>query len=184
MREAAFEMIELGKQHGATVIVNSSDSTDHYKQYLEKGADFIIHGEGEQALLELVQTIENKEETKRLKGISFIENGKAKKTPPRPVLKKLDDLPQPAWDLIEAEPYREIWENKHGFFSLNIATTRGCPYKCNWCAKPIYGNRYNSRSPKRVMDEIEYLINTFKVNYFWMCDDIFGFKTQLGARVC
>jgi anaerobic magnesium-protoporphyrin IX monomethyl ester cyclase len=64
----------------------------------------------------------------------------------------------------------------HGFFSLNIATTRGCPFKCNWCAKPIYGNRYNSRSPQKVAEEIEYLINISGVTHFWMCDDIFGLK--------
>lgn len=176
MREAAFEMIQYGKDRGMTVILNSSDSTDHYEEYLEKGADFIIHGEGEHALLELVETINAGEDAKLLKGISYLLEGAAKKTPPRVVLKDLDVLPQAAWDLIDVEPYREIWENKHGFFSLNLATTRGCPYKCNWCAKPIYGNRYNTRSPKRVIDEIEHLINTFDVNYFWMCDDIFGLK--------
>ncbi len=66
---------------------------------------------------------------------------------------------------------------KHqGYFTLNIATTRGCPYKCNWCAKPIYGNRYNSRSPERVVEEISFLIDKFGASYFWMCDDIFGLK--------
>ncbi|MEZ4848831.1 MAG: radical SAM protein [Bacteroidia bacterium] len=77
---------------------------------------------------------------------------------------------------MDIEPYREIWLKHHGRFALNIATTRGCPFKCNWCAKPIYGNRYNSRSPERVVNEIEFLVNQFGVDYFWMCDDIFGLK--------
>ncbi len=59
---------------------------------------------------------------------------------------------------------------------MNIATTRGCPFSCNWCAKPIYGNRYNSRSPENVVNEIEYLIDNFNTEYFWFCDDIFGLK--------
>jgi len=91
-------------------------------------------------------------------------------------MRNLDSLPMPAWDLIDVEPYRKIWQEHHGYFSLNIATTRGCPYKCNWCAKPIYGNRYNSRSPQKVADEIQYLLNTFHPDHFWMCDDIFGLK--------
>ena len=82
----------------------------------------------------------------------------------------------PAWDLVEMEKYRKIWNENHGYFSLNLATTRGCPFRCNWCAKPIYGNRYNSRSPVKVADEIEYLLKEFRPDHFWFCDDIFGLK--------
>jgi anaerobic magnesium-protoporphyrin IX monomethyl ester cyclase len=59
---------------------------------------------------------------------------------------------------------------------LNVATTRGCPFKCNWCAKPIYGNRYNSRSPQHVVEEIAWLLNTYRPDHIWFCDDIFGLK--------
>ncbi len=86
-------------------------------------------------------------------------------------------LPLPAWDLIDLDPYRKIWTSHHGYFSLNLATTRGCPFKCNWCAKPIYGNRYNSRSPEHVVNEIEFLLKKFQPDHFWMCDDIFGLKS-------
>lgn len=82
----------------------------------------------------------------------------------------------PAWDLVDIESYRAIWIRYHGYFSLNQATTRGCPFKCNWCAKPIYGNRYTSRSPAHVVAEIEWLIKNYAPDYFWMCDDIFGLK--------
>ncbi len=81
-----------------------------------------------------------------------------------------------AWDLINIDDYKKIWSEGRKEFTLNIATTRGCPFKCNWCAKPIYGNRYNSRSPQNVVDEIEFLQRKFGVKYFWFCDDIFGLK--------
>jgi anaerobic magnesium-protoporphyrin IX monomethyl ester cyclase len=93
-----------------------------------------------------------------------------------PVITDLDSLPDPAWDLVDMDAYRRIWMKAHGYFSLNIATTRGCPYKCNWCAKPIYGNRYNARSPERVVAEIEMLTDQYGVRHFWMADDIFGLK--------
>jgi anaerobic magnesium-protoporphyrin IX monomethyl ester cyclase len=97
-------------------------------------------------------------------------------TSPRPVMRDLDALPLPAWDLVDIDAYRKIWNTHHGYFSLNLATTRGCPFKCNWCAKPIYGNRYNSRSPGHVVREIELLLDLYHPDHFWMCDDIFGLK--------
>jgi anaerobic magnesium-protoporphyrin IX monomethyl ester cyclase len=57
-----------------------------------------------------------------------------------------------------------------------VGTTRGCPYKCNWCAKPIYGNRYNARSPQNVVAELRWLKETFAYDHIWFCDDIFGLK--------
>jgi anaerobic magnesium-protoporphyrin IX monomethyl ester cyclase len=177
MREAAFRMCKLAKQQGCTVIVASSDSTDHYREYLEEGADIVILGEAEQTLLELVGHI-NAGNTNydQILGITFIKDGKIERTPGRPVMKDLDVLPLPAWDLINMQPYRDTWLKSSGYFSLNMSTTRGCPFKCNWCAKPIYGSRYNSRSPEHVMEELKLLINEYKADHIWFSDDIFGLK--------
>jgi anaerobic magnesium-protoporphyrin IX monomethyl ester cyclase len=59
---------------------------------------------------------------------------------------------------------------------MNIASTRGCPYHCNWCAKPIWGQRYNVRSPENVVDEIATIVERFHPDHFWFVDDIFGLK--------
>ena len=109
-------------------------------------------------------------------GIAFLQNGNLIKTATRHVLKELDSLPLPAWDLVDMNPYKESWKKNAGYFSINMATTRGCPFKCNWCAKPIYGNRYNTRSPENVMKEIKLLKEKFDFDHIWFCDDIFGLK--------
>ncbi len=176
MREAAFKMIQLGKNNGCRVIVNSSDATDHYEKYLDKGADFVIQGEGELTLLELIDTLKNNIDVSRIKGLIYNKDGHAVVNHKRQVLKELDTLPLPAWDLVDIDSYRQIWKHRGKPFTLNIATTRGCPFKCNWCAKPIYGNRYNSHSPEYIVEHLKLLKATFKVNRFWMCDDIFGLK--------
>ena len=176
MREAAFEMIALGKKYNCTVIVNSSDSTDHYQKYLSKGADFIILGEGEFTLKELVSRLIKGEDISNLKGIVFKKENDFISTAKREVLRNLDELPQPAWDLVDIDSYKNVWAERGRKFSLNIATTRGCPYKCNWCAKPIYGNRYNSHSPEYITQHINFLKENYGVTNFWMCDDIFGLK--------
>jgi anaerobic magnesium-protoporphyrin IX monomethyl ester cyclase len=177
MREAAFEMIKLAKQNGCIVIVSSSDSTDQYEKYLEQGADFVMIGEAEMTLLELVQRIGSGEtDHSVIQGLAFKQNDCVVKTPRRQVSRELDSLPLPAWDLVDIGPYRQMWMKHAGYFSLNVGTTRGCPFKCNWCAKPIYGNRYNSRSPQHVIKELLLLKEKFEFDHIWFCDDIFGLK--------
>jgi anaerobic magnesium-protoporphyrin IX monomethyl ester cyclase len=179
MREAAFEMIRIAKEKGCKVVVSSSDSTDHYEQYLEMGADYILLGEAEMTLVELTRAIENNDEETvfgSIDGVAFHYNGALVKTPRRSVMKDLDSLPMPAWDLVDIEQYRSCWMKSSGYFSINMGTTRGCPYKCNWCAKPIYGNRYNSRSPENVVRELVFLNQRFGLDHVWFCDDIFGLK--------
>jgi anaerobic magnesium-protoporphyrin IX monomethyl ester cyclase len=177
MRDAAIRMIQLARRQGCIVIVSSSDSTDQYAEYLQKGADFVLLGEGDQTLLELVTAIRNgQEDLSHIPGLAWSQNKLPLRSIARKVLKDLDSLPMPAWDLVDIESYRQVWMQKHGYFSINISTTRGCPFKCNWCAKPIYGNRYNARSPRHVIDEIKWLKEHFGFDHIWMCDDIFGLK--------
>ena len=177
MREAAFEMMKFAKQKGCTVIVSSSDATDHFEQYLEEGADFVILGEAEQTLSELISTIAKQQTCfQQIQGLAFQQQDAVIKTMKRTVMKELDELPFPAWDLADIEPYRKMWLSHRGYFSLNMATTRGCPFKCNWCAKPIYGNRYNTRSPQNVVAELKMLKYKYQFDHIWFCDDIFGLK--------
>lgn len=177
MRDAAFEMIRLAKQNGCMVAISSSDATDHSESYLKAGADFVIAGEGEQTLLELSRfVVHNQGDIQNINGLIWQHNGVMQRNPKRENLKLLDELPLPAWDLVDIEPYRKMWLAHKGYFSINMVTTRGCPFKCNWCAKPIYGNRYNSRSPENVIAEIKLLKQKYNIQHIWFADDIFGLK--------
>ena len=177
MREAAFKMIRLAKARKCTVIISGSDSTDHYEEYLDKGADFVLIGEGELTISELIDSLEIHEiDRSSIQSIAFKNDNSIIKTQKRPVLKDLDSLPFPAYDLINMDPYKHAWLKNAGYFSMNMATTRGCPFKCNWCAKPIYGNRYNVRSPQKVVEELKLLKTNYGFDHIWFCDDIFGLK--------
>lgn len=177
MREAAFELIKIGKEKGCKVIVSSSDSTDQFEMYMNKGADVILLGEGEASLLDTLNAYEKQEELNDIAGIVFRKGDRIINTQRRKAIEDLDSIPMAAWDLVDMQIYKDSWMKYHGYFSLNLATTRGCPYACSWCAKPIYGQKYNSRSAENVVTEIEFLIKTYGVSYFWICDDIFGLKT-------
>ena len=177
MREAAFEMIRIARQNNIKVIVSSSDSTDHFEKYLQAGAHFILIGEAELTLLELLNAqVSDDKDFSKISGLAFMRDEVLIKTAKRELIRDLDALPFPAWDLIDISPYRDAWLKSHGYFSMNMATTRGCPFKCNWCAKPIYGNRYHARSPRHVVDELKMLKLLFSPDHIWFCDDIFGLK--------
>ena len=179
MRQAAYKMIETAKARGCTVIVSSSDATDHLDGYLSRGADYVIVGEGEVTLGELLDTLTGRSQHAigGLAGLAFRdEAGAITQTPSRDFIRNLDALPFPAWDLVDISRYRDLWRAKHGYFSMNLVTTRGCPYHCNWCAKPIYGQRYNVRSPANVVAEIKSLKKSLKPDHVEFADDIFGLK--------
>ena len=184
MREAAFKMIDMAKSRGCIVILCGADATDHYAEYLEKGADYCLLGEGEETLIELLGQLSGWSEAQleSIAGLAYqssIENPKSEivhRTPPRPDITNLDKLPFPAWDLVQVEKYRSIWIKHHGYFSMNMVTTRGCPYHCNWCAKPIWGQRYNSRSPENVVTEMKWIKENFSPDHIWFADDILGLK--------
>jgi anaerobic magnesium-protoporphyrin IX monomethyl ester cyclase len=179
MRQAAFEMCQMAKMRGCTVIVCGSDATDHAEDYLEHGADYILTGEGEQTLVELLHHLTGRSTTnlRQIEGLAWRDEEEGfVQTPPRPVLKELDTLPFPAWDLVDVTRYRRFWQERHGYFSMNMVTTRGCPYHCNWCAKPIWGQRYNVRSPQNVVEELAWLRETYHPDHIWFADDIMGLK--------
>ena len=189
MREAAFKMIQLAKTRGCTVILCGADATDHYTEYFEHGADYCLLGEGEETLLELLDQLERKREAgfASILGLAYqppVSNLQLEIEPHkstivnrrRPDITNLDKLPFPAWDLVDVEKYRAIWMKRRGYFSMNMVTTRGCPYHCNWCAKPIWGQRYNSRSPENVVAEMKWLKETYQPDHIWFADDILGLK--------
>lgn len=179
MREAAFTMIRMAKEYGCTVILCGADVTDHYDKYLEQGADYCLLGEGEETLGELLDQLSAGRDAADIIGLASYATLHPSR---RPDIKDLDSLPFPAWDLVDVEKYKRIWLERHGYFSMNMVTTRGCPYHCNWCAKPIWGQRYNSRSPENVAAEMKWLKENFAPDHIWFADDIFGLKPKWVER--
>ena len=182
MRDAAFAMIKVAKACGAKVVVCSADAADHPDQYLSTGADIVIVGEGEAALADVVARMEHQPDSSSfgdIEGIAFLdEGGNVHRAPRRAPMRDLDVIPQPAWDLIDFDRYRKIWRERHGVFAVNMATTRGCPYSCNWCAKPIWGQSYAVRSPRNVVAELKTLVASVSPDYVWFMDDIMGLKPK------
>ncbi len=191
-KELAFWTARLARAHGCLSAVHGSDSTDHVEDYLDAGFDYVLIGEVEETLRELA-TGKAPEE---VSGLAYRDDktGKTRHTAPRVLRTQLDALPMPAWDLISLDRYRELWLKHHGYFSLNLVSSRGCPFRCNWCAKPIWGNNYHVRSAVSVAQEMLQLKTRYAPDHIWFTDDIFALSArwtkefadaveQLGARV-
>lgn len=178
MREAALAMIDSARTFGCSVIVAGSDASDHADLYLAGGADFVILGEGELTLRALLDALTGRSGTpvEAIAGLAFRAQGESRRTPRRPDIADLDAIPFPAWDLVDVERYRGLWMSRHGRFSMNMVTSRGCPFHCNWCAKPVWGQRYHSRSPENVVAELTWLRQTYAPDHIWFADDILGIQ--------
>jgi anaerobic magnesium-protoporphyrin IX monomethyl ester cyclase len=182
MRNVAYRILELSRKANALVLANGSDASDHAVEYLHEGFDYVLLGEAEMTLLELVQRLlENDRHSARsIHGLAYLQKrtGELVRTPPRALLRNLDALPFPSRDLLDIQPYRKAWNDAHGYFSLNIVSSRGCPYACNWCAKPIYGDSFAVRTPLSVAKEMHQLKYEFGATHLWFADDIFGLRSQ------
>ena len=182
MRAAACEMIAAARHAGARVVAAGADASDAPEPYLRAGADLVLLGEGLATLEQLLPRIDAhpgaacEELAQGLSGIAFLAGGESHmvRGAYAPAALRYDELP--AWDLVDMPRYRDVWRAAHGYFSLNMAASRGCPFRCAWCAKPIWGNRYLQREPAAVAREMALLKHEFRADHVWFADDIFGLR--------
>ena len=187
MREVAFRMIRTASVAGIPVVVNGSDASDNALEYLQRGCECVLLGEAKSTLLEVTQALLAPywPNWDHVAGIAFLRapDGNMVRTAPRPLIRDLDSLPFPARDLVDLEPYRKAWKGAHGYFSLNLVSSRGCPYRCNWCAKPIYGNAFHVRSAENVAQEMKLLKEECGAEHLWFADDIFALKQRWASEL-
>lgn len=156
------------------VLLGGPDLTYNYENYIKYGADFLIIGEGEETFLEFIQQFSGEQNFESVNGLIFKNReGKVIKNEPRKKIREIDALPFPNRGKIDLSNYLDIWKKHHGKSTLNISTQRGCPYTCQWCSTAVYGQSYRRRTPKLVVDEIEYLIKTYQPDALWFVDDVF-----------
>jgi radical SAM superfamily enzyme YgiQ (UPF0313 family) len=143
--------------------------------------DFVVFGEGEETIIELIQKYKGKELTD-IKGIAYKKNRKVIVNPPRPLIKNLDQLPFPAHHLLKIGEYSHPL--MHGRKIMSILTSRGCPYCCIFCNKSIFGSYFRARSAKNVVDEIEILVKKYGIDEIHIIDDNFTVNRKRVIEIC
>ncbi|WP_263376736.1 B12-binding domain-containing radical SAM protein [Granulicella aggregans] len=177
MREVAWEMAGVAHNRRILTVVHGSDSTDNPGLFLENGFDYVLCGEAEETLTQLCAAV--------LKGdaipIPMLDGLVRRDETGQPVRSgnhlaknpEWSQLSVPARDLIDLEPYRKAWMDAHGYFSTNMVSSRGCPYRCNWCAKPISGNKFHLRAAAAVAEEMA-VLKRAGAQHIWFGDDVFA----------
>lgn len=176
MREIAWEFARAACRMGAVAVVHGSDATDHPELFLENGFDYVLCGEAEETLVALCRALLDGAPIPPVDGlIRRDDDGRLVRSPER--LAKNPgwaQLSPPIRDWVNFEPYRTAWVRAHGYFSVNMVSSRGCPYRCNWCAKPISGNKFQLRPAASVADEMRLLKYSIGADHIWFGDDVFA----------
>jgi len=166
---------------GTRIVLGGPEVTHHAERFLEHGADAIVIGEGEETMHALVAAWSDApagspsgDRIAQVAGIAYRDGaGAVIRTPPRPLLKSLDDLPMPKREAVDLRPYLDAWRTHHGRNALSMSTMRGCPYSCRWCSRAVYGESYRRRAPRLVVDEIEQVVARYHPDSLWFVDDVF-----------
>ncbi len=170
-RFQGLEIANIAKELGCIVVVGGVHVTFDFEKALRniKGIDYIVLGEGEETMQELVEAIDKGKPLDEIKGIAYKKEDEIMVNPPRPFIEDLATLPQPAYHLLPMDNYP---------YHL-IMASRGCPYHCIFCVSPqFWKGKVRFRPYQLVVDEIEYLIIHYGNKYFTFRDDLIFLNKQ------
>lgn len=167
-------ILRRARAAGWLVMLGGPEPANYAEQFLNAGADLIVAGEGERALERLMRSGFAREYWSGIPGLLYRgDSGGVVSTGPADLLLDLDRQPWPDRTRIEMHRYLEAWRTHHGSSSISMITARGCPYKCTWCSHSVYGYTHRRRSPVNVVQEVKWLIETYRPDMLWIADDVF-----------
>ena len=182
MKEKSLELAKLLRNNCELLVAGGALPTLNPDQFLD---DFhvVVVGEGEATMLELVNKFLNHENLSTIEGIVYRENGSTVKTASRGLQENLDQLPPPARELFDNSPYMAYYYKKFGYKTTPLMTSRGCPFNCDFCSKPVFGDSVRMRSADYIVGEIQEVIR-LGYDRLWIADDCFTLNRQRLIEIC
>jgi len=170
----------------APIVAGGPHASGYPKEVLgDPNFDLSVVGEGEETFLEILQRMDKRLPLRGIRGTAYRDDGKIHLAPPRPFIEDLDSLPFPAWDLVDVEAYcHSLRATPFGLARyMNIYTSRGCPYHCNYCHN-INGKRFRARSPENVLEEIRRLQRDYRIHELEPMDDCLNLDRGRLLEIC
>ena len=178
------EYARMLKSKGTRVVVGGPHASFMADEILESGSsDYVVRGEGEHTMLELAETLNQGGNLEQIQGLSFRNDDQIIHNDKRAYSDDLDTLPSPARDLLDMDKYRT---SKLGTRSItSILTSRGCPYQCSFCASSkLAGTFWRARSVQSIVEEIQFVKDTYGYRAFAFVDDNFTLNPQRVIDLC
>lgn len=175
-RANVVDLIGFCKDQGCTVVVGGPEPANYAEEYLLRGADVVVVGEGELTLAELIPHLaqHGPQNMGNIEGIVYREEETGfVYTAARPQIENLDLQPFPDRSAIDMQRYVDLWREHHGAGSVSLITARGCPYRCRWCSHAVFGYTHRRRSVENVADELELILDAYRPDMVWYADDVF-----------
>jgi len=175
-RGNALAITAAAKARGWTVVLGGPEPSNYASEYLAHGADFIVEGEGELTLQELLLALRANDAAAvaNVRGLYSQDiSGRVVHSGPREQIADLNAQPWPDRERIDIEQYIRVWREHHGKGSVSVITARGCPYHCRWCSHSTYGKTHRRRSVENVAAEVEWILERYHPDMLWMADDVF-----------
>ena len=167
-----YELARFYKEQGATTIVGGQHFVgDNIGDALDRGADYVVIGEGEDAIRELLAAMRDGNDPSEIPGIAYRKDGRVVRTPERPPITDLDAQPLPDFDLLRYAKVR--------IFPINWI--RGCGMNCEFCT--VKG-RPRPVSVERIVEQVAALVETRNAREFFIVDDLFGQRREETLRLC
>jgi radical SAM superfamily enzyme YgiQ (UPF0313 family) len=176
---------ELGKiakdEIGRPVVMGGPHPTTNPEFFLDAGAaDICVQGEGDQTLPEILERIHDRSRWEEIEGITFTKDGAQFATPRRALVRKVDDLPFPAYHLYDIPKYMRLMVNP----GVTAITSRGCPYACTFCDAEMTPRQYRAMSPERTVDLLEFIIKKYNPPQIVLFDDLFTIQRKRVIAIC
>jgi radical SAM superfamily enzyme YgiQ (UPF0313 family) len=181
----AIRYAQKAKAHnpGLITVMGGPHATVDVDTFLDSGAlDYVIGGEAEDSIVQFMQGIEQgRQALTKVPGIAFDwPDGKRHANPQPPLIKDLDRIPFPAWELLPFERYAAM--NKEKLFY--IFTSRGCPFRCVFCQKELTGRGFRTRTVKNILDELQEIHDKYDPGNVLFIDELFTCQKKRVYEIC
>ncbi len=182
MKNKTFEMASRLRQDCELLIVGGPLPTYDPEGFL-KHFDVVAIGEGEDTVVEIASALDNKDSFVGIRGIAYNDGRVTRISEPRPAITSLDQMPFPARELFDHDSYKKYYLSRFGYTITSMITSRGCPFACDFCSRPIFGSYFVTRSRSNIVDEMESL-HSLGYERVWFADDCFTLDKKRLVTIC